>query len=164
MLIEARRSVQCVVRGFLETSAHKSHRYISRYPEIFEKKSRLIVRKIRYTGEMQTILCAKQKVNQTFNKSQLSQIFNKMFLTSIPYNTNTSQALAATGREWELHLREQERRHRSGTVKAVPCKSLEMFRCFVCRRIFMTSTRFRRLASTTRTRTGISPLFISTTL
>jgi len=33
---------------FLETSAHKSHRYISRYPEIFEKKSRLIVRKIRY--------------------------------------------------------------------------------------------------------------------
>jgi len=32
----------------LETSAHKSHRYISRYPEIFEKKSRLIVRKIRY--------------------------------------------------------------------------------------------------------------------
>jgi len=48
VLIEARRSVQCVVRGFLEMSAHKSHRYISRYPEIFEKKSRLIVRKIRY--------------------------------------------------------------------------------------------------------------------
>ena len=47
IVIEARRSVQCVVRGFLETSAHKSHRYISRYPEIFEKKSRLIVRKIR---------------------------------------------------------------------------------------------------------------------
>jgi len=41
--------VQCIVSGFLETSAHKSHRYISRYPEIFEKKSRLIVRKIRYT-------------------------------------------------------------------------------------------------------------------
>jgi len=40
--------VRCIVRGFLETSAHKSHRYISRYPEIFEKKSRLIVRKIRY--------------------------------------------------------------------------------------------------------------------
>jgi len=38
VLIEARRSVQCVVRGILETSAHKSHRYISRYPEIFEKK------------------------------------------------------------------------------------------------------------------------------
>ena len=37
VLIQARRSVQCVVRGFLETSAHKSHRYISRYPEIFEK-------------------------------------------------------------------------------------------------------------------------------
>jgi len=47
IVIEARRSVQCVVRGFLETFAHKSHRYISRYPEIFEKKSRLIVRKIR---------------------------------------------------------------------------------------------------------------------
>ena len=27
VLIEARRSVQCVVCGFLETSAHKSHRY-----------------------------------------------------------------------------------------------------------------------------------------
>ena len=38
MLIEARRSVQCVVPGFLETSVHKSHRYISRYPEIFGKK------------------------------------------------------------------------------------------------------------------------------
>jgi len=47
VLIEARRSVQCVVRGFLETSAHKSHRYTSRYPEIFEKKSWIIVRKIR---------------------------------------------------------------------------------------------------------------------
>jgi len=47
VLIEARRSMQCVVRGFLETSAHKSHRYISRYPEIFEKKSRLVVQKIR---------------------------------------------------------------------------------------------------------------------
>jgi len=40
--------VQCIVHVFLETFAHKSHRYISRYPEIFEKKSRLIVRKIRY--------------------------------------------------------------------------------------------------------------------
>jgi len=40
VLIEARRSVQCVVHGFLETSAHKSHRYIGRYPDIFEKKSR----------------------------------------------------------------------------------------------------------------------------
>ena len=48
VLIEARCSMQCVVRAFLETSAHKPHRYISRYPEIFEKKSRLIVRKIRY--------------------------------------------------------------------------------------------------------------------
>jgi len=38
VLIEARRSMQCVVRGFLETSAHKPHRYISRYHEIFEKK------------------------------------------------------------------------------------------------------------------------------
>jgi len=38
VLIKACCSVQCVVRGFLETSAHKSHRYISRYPEIFEKK------------------------------------------------------------------------------------------------------------------------------
>jgi len=38
VLIEARRSVQCVVRGFLEMSAHKSHHYISRYPEIFWKK------------------------------------------------------------------------------------------------------------------------------
>jgi len=37
VLIEARHSVQCVVRGFLETSAHKSHRYISHYTEIFEK-------------------------------------------------------------------------------------------------------------------------------
>jgi len=40
--------VQCIVHVFLETFAHKSHRYVSRYPEIFEKKSRLIVRKIRY--------------------------------------------------------------------------------------------------------------------
>jgi len=30
---------------FWNPPAHKSHRYISRYPEIFEKKSRLIVRK-----------------------------------------------------------------------------------------------------------------------
>jgi len=37
VLIEARRSVQCVVRGFLEMTAHKSHRYISRYPEILKK-------------------------------------------------------------------------------------------------------------------------------
>ena len=41
-------STHAVVRGFLETSTHKSHRYISRYPEVFEKKSRLIIRKIRY--------------------------------------------------------------------------------------------------------------------
>jgi len=41
VLIEARRSVQCVVH-FLENSAHKTHCYISRYPEIVEKKSRLI--------------------------------------------------------------------------------------------------------------------------
>ena len=37
-MIEACRSVQYVVRGFLETSARKLHHYISRYPEILEKK------------------------------------------------------------------------------------------------------------------------------
>jgi len=47
VLIEACRSVQCVVRGFLETSTHKPHRYISRYRKIFEKKSRFIDQKIR---------------------------------------------------------------------------------------------------------------------
>ena len=38
VLIEARCSVECVVCGFFEMSACKSHRYISRYSEIFEKK------------------------------------------------------------------------------------------------------------------------------
>jgi len=44
----------------LETFAHKSHRYVSRYPEIFEKKSRLIVRKIRYSaGQGDHWLCVR---------------------------------------------------------------------------------------------------------
>jgi len=59
--------MQCVVRGFLETSAHKPHRYISRYREIFEIKSRLIDRKIRYT-HTQTQLCSVVMITETENQ------------------------------------------------------------------------------------------------
>ena len=58
VLIDARRSVQCVVRGFLETSALKPHRYISRYREIFEKESRHIDRKKYGTSVKPWLWCA----------------------------------------------------------------------------------------------------------
>jgi len=69
VLIEACRSVQCVVHGFLETSAHKPHRYISRYPAIYDKKSQLIVRKIWYVYFLRIPLPKKQNLH----------IFDKLF-------------------------------------------------------------------------------------
>jgi len=61
--------MQCVVRGFLEMSAHKPHHDISRYREIFEKKSQLIDRKIRYVcslhiSVLSVLVYSKKSVNR----------------------------------------------------------------------------------------------------